>query len=317
MPLPASTTLETLPELVAAVRPAVVHIDVETENASGNGSGFSIAVHESDDAAAVIATNHHVVGDARDIIVRLYDDTEHRATVRLLDPSTDLALLEIPEPALLSLELRPLGDVRVGEAVMAIGSPYGFEGTVTTGIVSGLDRTALAPGTDVPIDNMIQTDAVINPGNSGGPLIGLDGRVIGVSDQGIIGPHGYTGTSFAIPAETVGVAYREICETGEDRIQRASLGVSTAIRRFTFDERRRWRQRAGALVFSEPRTGGPAAKAGLRKGDVIIALDGQIVDEPGDLYRMLDRSRMNRPCALAFLRGGERHDTTVTPHERS
>jgi serine protease Do len=317
MLVPERATLEGLPELVAAVRPAVVHIDVKTTSGSGNGSGFAIDVHESDAAHAVIVTNHHVVGDADDVCVRLYDDSEHVAKVRLSDEATDLALLSIPAPAIATLKLRHLNEIRLGEPVIAIGSPYGFEGTVTTGIVSGLDRTSLAPGTTVPIDNMIQTDAVINPGNSGGPLIGLDGRVLGINDQGIVHTeHGYTGTSFAVPAETLLLLYEEICESGVDAIRRASLGASTALRQFTYDERRMWGQRGGALVFSPPRDGGAAAQAGLQKGDVIVALDDQVIDEPGDLYRMLDRTRIARSCSLAYVRGGQRHEVTVIPGER-
>ncbi|MEJ7787537.1 MAG: trypsin-like peptidase domain-containing protein [Solirubrobacteraceae bacterium] len=282
-----------------------------------NGSGFALKVQDGDDSPAVVVTNHHVLEGAREVSVRLYDDTEHRAQIRLLDSSTDLALLVVDVPALHTLELRPLREVRVGEPVMAIGSPYGFEGTVTTGIVSGLDRTALAPGTNVPIDNMVQTDAVINPGNSGGPLIGLDGRVIGVNDQGLVsGTHGYTGTSFAIPAETVKLIYDEVCETGQDRICRASLGVSTTLRSFTFDERRQWGQRAGAVVFSEPREDGPAAVAGVRKGDVIVGLDDHSIDEPGDLYRLLDRSRIGSECSLHLIREGSRLALAITPNER-
>lgn len=317
MSLPPGITLETLPGLVEAVRPAVVHVDVETRNGSGNGSGFSIPLHEGDSAEAVIVTNDHVVAEAEEIVVRLYDDSEHQAKLRLTDPGTDLAFLTIEHAPILTLPLRSLKDVRVGEAVMAIGSPYGFEGTVTTGIVSGLDRTALAPGSSIPIDNMVQTDAVINPGNSGGPLIGFDGRVIGVNDQGIVTrDNGFTGTSFAIPAETVQTLYDEMCVSPDGRIRRASLGISTSLRPFTFLERQQWKQRAGAVVMSEPREAGPAAAAGLRKGDVVVGLDGRTVDEPGDLYRLLDRTRIGRACTLAYLRDGHRCEVTLTPYER-
>src|SRR4051812_6199804 len=121
-----TASLEQLPDLVEAIRPAVVHIDVKTASGSGNGSGFAIAVRPNDDADVVIVTNHHVVDSSQEVIVRLYDDTEHEAKVRLIDPATDLALLTIQQAPLATLAVRPLREIRVGEPVVALGSPYGF-----------------------------------------------------------------------------------------------------------------------------------------------------------------------------------------------
>lgn len=309
-------TLEALPDLVDAVRPAVVHIEAEADEQMGTGSGFTIAPRQDDGVASVVVTNAHVVRQDANLTVRFHDGTEHQATIRLIDDSTDLALLTLSEAAQLTVGLRPLSEVRVGEPVMAIGSPYGLEGTVTTGVVSGLDRTMPAPN-QIPIDNMIQTDAVINPGNSGGPLLGLDGQVVGVNDQIMRTDYGGSALGFAIPAETVRLVYEEICDTGEARIRRATLRAPTALKPFTLDERKRWKQRAGALILREPAPASPASEAGLQKGDIILALDGQIVDEPGDIYRMLDRSRIGRACEIHYLRGGERCSTTATPEERA
>jgi serine protease Do len=164
---------------------------------------------------------------------------------------------------------------------------------------------------------MIQTDALINPGNSGGPLIGLDGRVVGVSAQGVVGEHPAPGgLGFAVPGETVRLLYDEICETGQDRVVRATLAASTTLRPFTFEERERWGQRAGALVVSDPRPGTPAAIVGLRRGDVIVSFNGCVVDEPGDLYRLLDRQAIGRESELGLIRDGQRCSVSVTPRER-
>ena len=312
-----TATPENLPALVQAVLPAVVSIDVRGAAELTNGSGFTIAPRPDDAAACVIVTDQHVVAGSETTSVRFYDDTEHDARVRLVDVSTDLAILEVDQPALATLEFRPLRDVRVGEPVIAVGSPYGLAGTVTSGIVSGLDRTMYAPN-GIPIDNMIQTDALINPGNSGGPLIGLDGRVVGVNDQIRLDDRfGLpSGLGFAIPGDTVQSVYAEICETKEGRIRRATIGARTQLRSFTPEERGRWGQKAGALVVDEPLDGTPALAAGLARGDVVVELDGQVVDEPGDLYRLLDRTRIGKACTIAFVRQGERVTATILPQAR-
>lgn len=311
-----SASLSALPDLVERVRPAVVHVEASGGETDGGGSGFAIA-SRADDDPCVIVTVAHVVRDASRVNVRFYDDTEHRAEVRLRDESTDLAFLRVPSVPIRTLELRPLAEVRLGELVMAIGSPYGLEGSITLGIVSGLDRTMPAPNR-VPIDNMIQTDALINPGNSGGPLIGLDGLVVGVNAQSGVGPEpGSSGLAFAIPGETVRLLHDEICETGQDRVVRATLAASTTLRPFTFEERERWRQRAGALVVHDPQPGTPAEAAGLRRGDVIVSFDGCVVDEPGDLYRLLDRRAIGRKSAVEYIRDGERLEASVVPRERA
>jgi serine protease Do len=308
---------ESLPELVQAVLPAVVSIDVRGPHGSGNGSGFAIRVRPEDTAACVLVTDQHVVAGAETVTVRFYDDCEHAARLRVVDVSTDVAILEVDASPPAVLDFRALREVRVGEPVIAVGSPYGLAGTVTSGIVSGLDRTMYAPN-GIPIDNMVQTDALINPGNSGGPLIGLDGRVVGINDQVRLDERfGLpSGLGFAIPGDTVQSVYAEICATGEGRIRRATIGARTQLRSFTHDERGRWNQKAGALLVDEPAAGSPAQAAGLARGDVVVELDGERVDEPGDLYRLLDRSRIAKACAITFVRQGERLTATIAPQER-
>jgi serine protease Do len=316
---PGRTTLDTLPDLVDAVQAAVVFVGVKGPEGSGNGSGFAIDPSPGDQAAAVVVTNHHVVeGGCDECRVLLGDGGELKASVRLSDRITDIALLELPERLQTTLQLRPLAEVRIGEPVMAIGSPFGFTGTVTTGIVSGLNRSMPSPS-GIPIDNMIQTDALINPGNSGGPLIGLDGRVLGVNDQIWVNAAlaGSSGLGFAIPADTVRTLYDEICETGESRIRRGSIGVRLQFRSFHGPDRSKWGQKGGAVLTDDPSTESPAHGSGLREGDVIIRFDGQSVQEPGAMVRLLNRRCIGRTCALTYLREDTLHEIEITPKARN
>jgi S1-C subfamily serine protease len=305
-----------IPDLVEQIRPAVIHVQFEREDGGGNGSGFMIEPLPKDPAEGIVVTNAHVAKGASRLTVRLLDGYEAEAAVRVCDDSTDLALLSIGVSAGRELELRPLASVRVGEPVIAVGSPYGMEGTVTAGIVSGLDRTMPAPNR-VPIENMIQTDALINPGNSGGPLIGADGRVIGVNDQTIIGPEtGASGLGFAIPSDTVRLVYEEIIETGNAFVIRATIAMRTTLRPFSYEERKRFGQKAGAVVVSVPGAEGPAAAAGIRKGDIVVSFNGRLVEEPGALYSELNRKVIGVPCVIEYIRDRARHSGSVVPKQR-
>lgn len=301
-----------------AVRAAVVHVGVTGPEGSGNGSGFLIAPDSRDRAAAIVVTNSHVVAGCESCTAVLEAGGEVPATVRLNDPITDIALLELPERVDDGLAIRPSSEVRIGEPVIAIGSPFGLSGTVTTGIVSGLNRTMPSPS-GIPIDNMIQTDAPINPGNSGGPLIGLDGRVIGVNDQVRVNTAllGSSGLGFAIPADTVQALYDEICDSGEDRIRRGSIGARLQFQPFHGPVRIKWAQPGGAIVIDEPPDGTPASAAGLRRGDVIVRFDNSPVQGPGAMVRLLNRGCIDRACQLAFVRDDSLHEISVVPRERS
>jgi S1-C subfamily serine protease len=191
-----------IPDLVERVRPAVAHVDVETSDGPSFGAGFAIDPRREDPAAGVVVTNAHVVDGARAVLVRFWDESEYEASIRFIDPSTDIALLSLPTRLQVTFRLRPLRDVRLGQPVVAMGSPLGFEGSVTTGVVSGLDRT-MASHSGIPIDHMLQTDALINPGNSGGPLVDLDERVVGVNALTLLSDESSAGLNFAIPADTV------------------------------------------------------------------------------------------------------------------
>jgi S1-C subfamily serine protease len=311
-------TLETLPDLIEQVRVAVVDVRVSGGgHEAGNGSGFAIEPAANDKDAGVIVTNAHVVAGGDSYTVRFHDGSECEARVRLDDPSTDVALLRVPESPPAFLPLRPLAQVRVGEPVIAIGSPYGLDGTVTSGIVSGLNRTMPAPN-GIPIDNMIQTDALVNPGNSGGPLIGFDGLVVGVNDQVRVNNvlQGSSGLGFAIPSDTVLAVYTEISETGASAIRRAAIGANLRLQFIPPEQQPGAGQRTGALVVDDPLAGSPAGTAGLRRGDVIVALDGVPVVAPGAIFRLLDRTRIGKQCRVQFLRDGAAETAAIVPGER-
>ena len=304
-------SLDALPELVSRVREAVVHVDCRAGDGGVSGAGFAIPVAAADKAPGIVVTNAHVVaGDRPSIRVHSTGQEDQRVKVRLIDQSTDLALLELPEPP--SAVLTPRHDVRVGEAVIAIGSPLGYEASVTLGIVSALGR--LGWGTDyVPFDGAIQTDAAITHGNSGGPLIGVDGCVVGVNYSGVDEVHGI---NFAIPIGLAVEHYREICDTGERRIRRASLGVRTDTSRFDARSAQRLECASGARVLAAPRAGSPAHTAGLRTGDVIVRLDDEDVRGSAALIRVLNRHRIGKPTTIAFVRRGKLKRAVATPTER-
>jgi S1-C subfamily serine protease len=310
-------TLETLPDLIDQVCVAVVDVRVSGGTGTGNGSGFAIEPAANDKDTGVIVTNAHVVAGGDTYTVRFHDGSECDAEVRLDDQSTDVALLRVSGQPPAFLPLRPLAQVRVGEPVIAIGSPYGLDGTVTSGIVSGLNRTMPAPNR-IPIDNMIQTDALVNPGNSGGPLIGLDGLVVGVNDQVRVNNvlQGSSGLGFAIPSDTVLAVYSEICETGASAIRRAAIGANLRLQLIPSEQQPALRQKTGALVVDDPLAGSPAGTAGLRRGDVIVALDGVAVTAPGAIFRLLDRTRIDKQCEVQFLRDGSTQTAAIVPGER-
>lgn len=294
----ARGTISSLPDLVEEVAPAVVHVT----NEEGQGSGFAV------DHEGFLITNAHVVGEATDHQVKLSAGETVGAKVLGLDRSTDLAVLIVDTRELPTLSFRPLKTVRVGESVLAVGSPVGLEWSVTTGIVSGKDRSMPAPDGG-QINYMIQTDADINPGNSGGPLTGLDGQVVGVNTSGLDLP----GLNFAVPSDTAEEVYSEIREHGD--VRRARIGARVALEPFFGDDRELWGQDGGARVTSVAE-GSPAGRAGLRVDDVVIALDDELVDEPGDIFRLLNRERIDREYTLRFIRDGRESGTTVVPEAR-
>ena len=267
-------------------------------DAQSLGSGFIIA------ADGYVLTNNHVVADADEIIVRLPDRSELEATLVGADPRTDVALLKIEATGLPTVRLGDSSALKVGEWVLAIGSPFGFDHTVTAGIVSATGRN-LPSESYVPF---IQTDVAINPGNSGGPLFNLQGEVIGINSQIFTRSGGFMGLSFAIPID-VAMDVADQLRT-EGKVSRGWLGVAIQEVNRDLAESFGLERPAGALV-AQVMDGGPAAKGGLRVGDVILSVDGHAIDMSADLPHLIGAIKPNTKAKLEIVRDGERETFTV------
>ncbi|MER3410648.1 MAG: hypothetical protein C4305_05145 [Thermoleophilia bacterium] len=279
----------------------------QQEQRQALGSGFVI------DKAGHIVTNYHVIAGARDIQVGFSNNTSVKARLVGSDPSTDLAVLKV-DVGSRALTPLPLGDsdqVRVGDQVVAIGNPFGYERSVTAGIVSALQRQIAAPN-QYTIDHVIQTDAPINKGNSGGPLINARGEVIGVNSQietGDTGAEGNVGIGFAIPSNTVKSVVAQILKHG--RVEHAYLGIRAQA--ITPDLARVFRLpvQAGVIVERvEP--GSAAAKAGLRGGTTEVTLAGESYTLGGDVIVKADGLRVSSIARLRDVIGAKRPGDSLT-----
>lgn len=264
------------------------------------GSGFVI------DPAGYILTNNHVVENAEEIVVRLDNEQEHKATLVGKDPKTDLALLKIEGVS--GLTAVPLGDsdtLRVGEWVMAIGNPFGLDHSVTSGIVSAKGRFIGAGN----YDDYIQTDAAINPGNSGGPLLNLRGEVVGINSAIFSRTGGNIGIGFAIPVNLAKELVPQLRDKG--KVTRGWLGV--LIQKVTPEiaESLGLEQARGALV-ADVVASGPAAAAGVKVGDVIVEFDGHPVNESNELPMLVARTPLEKQVSLKILRDKAPMDLNVT-----
>jgi putative serine protease PepD len=267
-----------------------------SQTRQAQGSGF---VYDQD---GHIVTDEHVVAGADSISVRFSNGASYKATVVGTDASTDLAVLKVSAPASL-LHPLPLGDsgsLQVGQPVVAIGSPFGLEETVTAGIVSALHREMTAPN-NFTISDSIQTDAAINHGNSGGPLLDLNGKVIGVTAQIESDSGDNAGVGFAIPSNTVRSIVSQLISGGTVRHAYLGVAISTA---------------ADGVRLSEVRTGTPAARAGLQVGDVVTAIDGRRVRQASALGSAIDAHKPGDTVTLTYLRNGKTRTATVTLGER-
>ncbi|MEO7400163.1 MAG: DegQ family serine endoprotease [Polaromonas sp.] len=265
----------------------------------GQGSGFIVS------ADGIILTNAHVVKDAKEVSVKLTDRREFRAKVLGADPKTDVAVLKIDAKNLPVATLGKTSDLKVGEWVLAIGSPFGFENTVTAGVVSAKGRS-LPDDSAVPF---IQTDVAINPGNSGGPLFNTRGEVVGINSQIYTRSGGYQGVSFAIPIDIANKIKNQIVATG--KVEHARLGVSVQEVNQAFADSFKLDKPEGALV-STVEKGSPADKAGLKSGDVIRQVNGQPIVSSGDLPAVIGLASPGDSIKLSVWRQGSPKELTAT-----
>jgi len=299
---------------VARVAPAVVNIEVkQRRNAAGgsgahevggNGSGFVITPD------GFILTNSHVVHDATEITVNLQDGREYPARLTGDDPDTDLAVIRIDGPQLTHVRLANSENLRVGQLVVAIGNPLGFEATVTAGVISAVGRSMHAQSGRL-IDNIVQTDAALNPGNSGGPLVNSAGEVVGVNTA-MIRPA--QGICFAIASNTAKFVAGWLIRDG--KIRRSYIGVAgqnvpihrRVVRFYALPVE------TGVLVVSLENNS-PAERAGLHQGDLIVAFNGQPIASVHDLHKVLVGEQIGVNASLTVIRHTEKLELPILPAE--
>jgi S1-C subfamily serine protease len=302
-PLDAYSRIVT--RIAEEVGPAVVRVFNSAPRGEGSGSGFIIAPD------GLLLTNAHVVAGAKDLRLTLPDGEQSSARVLAVDVDTDIALLsgEVPR----GTAVATLGDsslLKRGQLVVAIGNPLGFDATVTAGVVSALGRSLRGQGGRL-IDDVIQTDAALNPGNSGGPLVAGNGEVIGVNTA-IIG--GAQGLCFAMSSNTALFVLGELIVHG--RVRRAHLGI--AAQAIELPRRLALATDGGprAIRIREVEAEGPASRAGLRPGDILLRLDGQEIRGTDELVRLLGGDRVDKPAMLDVIRNAKLDRVEITPIER-
>jgi S1-C subfamily serine protease len=288
------------------VSPSVVNIEVSNGDRRGGGSGSGFVFTPD----GFLLTNSHVVHGASKIEVTLLDGRRGEAQLIGDDPETDLAVIRITAPNLMSVEFGDSNKIHVGQLAIAIGNPYGFQYSVTAGVVSALGRS-LRSGTGRLIDDVIQTDAALNPGNSGGPLVNSRGEVIGVNTAVILPAQGIC---FATAINTAKFVAGQLIKEG--RVRRSYIGVAGQVvplhRRLV-----RYHNLAvesGVLVVSAE-AGGPASKAGVEEGDVIVSYDDRPIASIDDLHRMLTDQKVGVKSNLIVIRRNEKLTLSITPED--
>ncbi len=297
-------------DIAQRVLPSVVSISAQSSNGGGTGTGFVI------DSTGYILTNNHVISDAAvdggEIEVQLNDGTTLQASIVGRDSSYDLAVLKVNRTGLTALTFGNSDDVAVGDSVIAIGSPLGLSGTVTLGIVSAKDRAVTAGESqgDSSFINAIQTDAAINPGNSGGPLVNSAGAVIGVNSaiatlgsSSLSSQTGSIGLGFAIPINQARKTAQQLIENGKATYPVVGISVDM---QYAGD---------GAKVADTSNAilpGGPAAKAGLRAGDLITTFDGRTITTPEELIVAIRSKNVGDRVEIKYIRSGKSYTTSLT-----
>ncbi len=289
------------------VLPSVVSIEAKDADGGATGSGFVIA------SDGYILTNNHVIANSvtsgGDIVVRLQDGTAYDATVVGRDASYDLAVLRVSNRALTALQFGDSEKVAVGDSVLAIGSPLGLQGTVTLGIISAKDRAVTAGGSrsDNAFNNALQTDAAINPGNSGGPLVDSTGAVIGVNSAiatlgSFSSQTGSIGLGFAIPINQARKTAEQLIKNGKATYPIIGVSVDMSV------------SGKGALISKKSNAilpGGPAAKGGLKPGDLITEFDGRVITGPEELIVAVRSRDVGQSVVVKYIRDGKSSQVTL------
>ncbi len=287
--------------------PSVVSITVKTDRwwkQGGSGSGF---VFTPD---GFILTNSHVAGGASDIKVKFADGRQFEAELVGDDPDTDLAVIRIHAPDLQHLELADSSQVKVGQVAIAIGNPYGFQHSVTAGVVSALGRS-LQSESGRMIEDVTQTDAALNPGNSGGPLVDSHGRVMGLNTAMIMPAQGI---AFAVAVNTARYIAGKLIRNG--RVRRASMGIAGQNIDLPMRTRRKFELlEAGGILLVDILHDSPARKAGLQKGDVLVGVSGERITAIESLLKLLTEDTIDQVISLRILRDNEEVFTTIKPRE--
>src|SRR5689334_17075392 len=329
LPSPADLS-RTFISVAKQVKPAVVNIDVvekakresmqlpegfpqipgfgdgQPHRQRGTGSGVIIS------ADGYILTNNHVAGDAEQIKVKLADGREFKAKRIGTDKETDTALIKIDAANLPYARLGDSDKLEQGEWVLALGSPFGLQQTMTAGIVSATGRDLGAQGGQ--FTNFIQTDASINPGNSGGPLVNMQGEVIGINAIIYSRSGANEGIGFSIPSNLVNKVYAQLLKSG--KVTRAYLGLYPAEVTASIARNARFNGQGGALVDDLSKEDSPAARAGLRSGDIIVEVDGKMITSPKHLVETVADLPVGRTIDVKYLRDGRMESTKVTLAER-
>ena len=298
-----------------SLRPSVVSIkNVGSDGLDGfeqrgrveNGLGSGVIIRND----GYILTNNHVIKDASILEVVLSDDRKFNAKVIGADERTDLAVLKIEATGLVPASLGKSASMEVGDWVIAIGSPFGLAQTVTAGIVSATDRTDQGI---TPYDIFIQTDAAINPGNSGGPLLNLHGEVIGINTAIASRGGGYNGICFAVPSDTARRVLDDLISKG--KVTRGVIGVEPISLSPGIAERLSLPSDTRGAVIASVTKDLPAFKAGLKKGDVIVSIDGTPITSDSSMRRFVGETKPGTPIRLTYLRNGKRSEVAITVGE--
>ena len=296
----ASTSRLSVNSIYGLTNRGVVEVKVNSQTSDGFGGARQQSALGSGfvyDTSGHVITNQHVVDGATSVKVTFWNGKTYDARVVGTDPSTDLAVLDVNAPSTIlhPLTLADSSDVQIGDNVVAIGAPFGLAETVTAGIVSALHRQITSPN-NFAIDDSIQTDAAINHGNSGGPLLNDQGHVIGVNAQIESDSGGSDGVGFAIPSNTINSVASQLISSG--KAEHAYLGVALSDN--------------GGAVVATVRPSTPAAKAGLKAGDVIVAVDGTHISSSDELRAAINAHKPGAHISVTYKRNGKTHSVSLT-----